>query len=233
MKNPIRLNNERLADALVERGLVERETAQLVLQHANTHGGVFCEILVQEGHVSDWEVSRVACEIFNLAFLPVEVAPPQAELVKELDPKHLRQHALVPVERFGDVLTVAMPGIVPTSVLSSLSTSESTVILPVVGSVTTNRAWINENLPTVEATAAPIPAAEEIQSDTGWTNIFDAGEEAVQLNLGDGELSEADLSFDELSFGSEDSPAAEAPAEPKIDPNRPRISLDESDFQDL
>jgi hypothetical protein len=177
-----RLDYERLADALVDRGLANREAIRLVLDQANTTGGVFPEILVRENLVTDWEVSRVAAEVFNLPFLPVDVTPPNADLLADLDADYLRAHALVPVERFADVLTVSMPAVVPTAVLNALPTNKETVVLPVVGLVSSNRAWLEEHAQVAEAPPAALVAEGELEGG-GWADIFDAGDEAVQLGL--------------------------------------------------
>lgn len=204
MKPTQRLDYERLADALIDRGLLDREAAHLVLQQAHTAGTPFCEILVSENLISDWEVARVTAEIFNLPFLPVEVSPPNERLLTGLDKDYLRKHALVPLERVGDVITVAMPGMVPTAILNAMSPEEGSLVLPVVGLVQSNRAWLTRFAPNVESVRAIVPV--EDTDDTDWGNIFDAGDEAVQLTLDE----------------------EQKPAKPG---HRPRkIVLDESDF---
>ncbi len=181
MKPTARLDYERLADALIDRGLLDREAAQLVLQQAHTAGNPFCEILVSENLVTDWEVARVTAEIFSLPFLPVEVAPPNERLLVGLDKDYLRKHGLVPIERVGDVITVAMPGMVPTAILNAMSPEEGTLVLPVVGLVVSNRAWLTRFAANVETVRPSLPVIDE--TDTDWGNIFDAGDEAVQLKL--------------------------------------------------
>ena len=195
-----RLDYERLADALADRGLVDREAIRLVLQQASSTGAPFAEILVQGSLVSDWEISRVAAEVFNLPFLTTDIAPPGESVVEGLDPAYLRRHALVPLERFGDLLTVAMPAVVPTHILTAIATTETMSILPIVGTISTNRQWLathlpDETQPPSVAVGAPeaigIDAAESAlpieigAEDEEWVNIFDAGDQAVQLNLRD------------------------------------------------
>ena len=205
MKPTARLDYERLADALIDRGLLDREAAQLVLQQAHTAGNPFCEILVTESLVTDWEVARVAAEIFSLPFLPVEVSPPNERLLTGLDKDYLRKHALVPLERVGDVITVAMPGMVPTAILNALSPEEGTLILPVVGLVQSNRAWLTRFAPSVETVRPSMPVVHD-DADNDWGNIFDAGDEAVQLKIDE----------------------EQAPAKPGQRPRR--IKIDEGDF---
>jgi len=177
-----RLDYERLADALVDRGLAAREAVKLVLDQANETGAVFPEILVRENLVSDWEISRVTAEVFNLAFLPIDVTPPNKDVLKHLDLDYLRMYGLVPVDQFADVLTVAMPALVPTEVLNGLTPNKDLVVLPVVGLVSSNRAWLDANAPD-ESEPPSLVAGGAAVEESGWADIFDAGDEAVQLGL--------------------------------------------------
>ena len=229
-----RMDYARLADALADRGLADREALQLVLAQSNSGDGNFAEILVSENLVSDREIGRVASEVFGLPYLPVDVYPPSPKAVEGLDENYLLRYGLVPLDRFGGLLTVAMPGIVPPDVLASLLPEDDVKILPVIGNVSSNRHWLQTNLTSAEP-AAPQPAVQVSQQapqqreplqlelaepslptaapsaapatiahsplneveaalesidatlpiDESWASIFDAGDEAVHLNVPD------------------------------------------------
>ena len=49
-----------------------------VLQQCQATGSLMPEVLVHENLVSDWEVSRVSCELYHLPFLTVDLYPPGA-----------------------------------------------------------------------------------------------------------------------------------------------------------
>ncbi len=189
MKSTERLKYNRLADTLTERGLVDRETMGHVVQQCNATGALLSELLVSENLVSDWELSRVCCEIYGLPYLSIEEYPPDEAALKGIDPDFLRQYGLVPLDVFGSVLTVAMPALVPSEVLEALKL-KGAKILPVVGSVISNRRWLNEKLPAPQMPSLD-QAAGAIPFDSGeigdWAEIFDAGEEAVQLDLQKGD----------------------------------------------
>ena len=185
MKSTQRLDYNRLSDALVERGLVGRDIINHILHQCQTTGSLLSDLLVGEDIVSDWELSRVACELYHIPFVTVDICPPADDAMEGLDPDYLRQYALVPLERFGKLLTVAMPGLVPTDVLEGISVEEGGRVLPLVGTVKTNRRWLLEHLPppVMPSVLASDGEAVTLGSDESWTNIFDAGDEAVQLEL--------------------------------------------------
>ena len=191
-KSSQRLDYHRLAEALTERGLVTPETMNHVLQQCAATGSLPTEVLVAEELISDWELSRVCCETFGLAFLDIESYPPSAAASSGIDADFLRVYGLVPLDRYGQVLTVAMPGVVPSEVLQALASADVRRVLPVVSSVLSNRAWLQHHMPVETAPhyedirgALPSGALEvDLES---WAGIFDAGEEAVQLELRDQE----------------------------------------------
>ena len=76
-----------------------------------------------------------------------------------------------------------MPGLSSGAALQGLGLPDSATIMPVVGLVNSNRAWLDENAPQVETVAAVLPA--DADEDADWAEIFDAGDEAVQLSLPD------------------------------------------------
>ena len=195
MKTSQKLDFSRFAEALVERGLVERDVLNHVLHQCQTTGALLPALLVNEGFVADWELSRVVCETFHLPFLTVKVYAPTSGVEEGIDPNFLRHYSLVPLDRYGEILTVAMPGLVSGDVLDALRNEETKKIIPVVGTVLTNQEWLNEHLPSPAlpgAAASSVPGGgnEEgipllSEDDEEWANIFDAGDEAVQLDLGD------------------------------------------------
>jgi hypothetical protein len=203
VKSAHRFDYARFGDALVERGLIDQDVLNHVLRQVNTSRSLLPEVIVRENLVSDWEISRVACEIYHLPFLTVDLYPPSATAFEGYDLAYLRHYALVPLDRFGDLVTVIMPGLVPSEVLDGLRPGQGGRVLPVVGSVLSNRRWLDERFKPKGAAVAPqaaraqpaLPTAPSpdqppaLPSDTiqlvegDWGDLFDAGDEAVQLDL--------------------------------------------------
>ncbi len=183
-KHNQRLGYQRLAEALKERGLVDPQAIDETLQLAAQGGPAFPEALIGANLISDWELSRMVCEIFNLPFLPVDIAPPDPDAMEGLDGGFLVQTGLVPVGRFGGLLTVAMPAIVPAETLGLLSARIDLVVLPVVGTVRSNRRWIEDNVNLQPAVSPGAPAlVGGLEDDSDWSNLFDEGDAAVLAEL--------------------------------------------------
>lgn len=199
MKYTQRLDYGRLAEVLHERGLADIDAIRELLQLSQEGGMAFCEALVTSNLVADWDLSRVVCEVFQLPFLPVDLMTPNPAALEEIDNDFFRKHQLVPMDLFGEVMTVAMPGLVPAEVLAQASAMTDCSIIPIVGSVESNRRWCSEHL-----SAAPAPEMEG-----GWESMFDAADAGLSADPG------AEAAADPLA-ALDDPPAAlptEAPGE--------------------
>ena len=178
MKNSSRLDYASLAEILGQRNLVEPQRLRLALQASQSGVVPFPELLVGDGLIGDWDLSRIVCEIYGLPFLPVDLYSPSPDALNALDHDFLRKHRIVPLTRHNRVLTVCMPGLVSADVLGLLASRSELHVLPVVGSVNSNNKWLAENL----AVSAPDGADAE-GNPTDWNKIFDEGDAAVLLNL--------------------------------------------------
>jgi hypothetical protein len=179
-----RLDYARLAEVLAERGLVDPHALREALQFSGKGNLPFSEALVSANLVADWELSRVVCELYNLPFITVEIAEPDPKASESIDKQFLNEHCLVPLSRHGQVLTVCMPALVPADVLGMLAAQTDLYILPVVGTVRTNRRWLELHLKLEPVAPLPSDSPEEKSAhDAQWSSIFDDADAAVLLDL--------------------------------------------------
>ncbi len=191
-----RLDYTRFAELLSERGLVDAEALQHILQQGLTTGELFPEVLVRESLIADWELSRVVCDSFQIVFLSVDVYEPSPQAVALCDPGFLHQHCLVPLDVYEDLVTVAMPALTPSEVLNTMAEKLGKKVQPVVGTVASNRNWLNENLQgsrPADRVAGALPSAvPDAAIDDEWSQLFDEGDAAVLMDLGTETTEESD-----------------------------------------
>ncbi|NEO88018.1 MAG: hypothetical protein F6J87_27745 [Spirulina sp. SIO3F2] len=212
MKNNQRLDHELLAETLRARAMVDPKTIEQTLAACNSSGALFTEQLVRDGVVSDWELAQVCCETFGLPFLPADLYDPDLDLIELFEPQTLRQTALVPLDRFGDVLVVAMPCMVPSDILDDIADRLSVTVMPVVGSVRANVRFLDEHLPDLAGDLARV--AEE--ADGGdWTNVLDMGDAAVQVDIVG---AEAEAALDQVDAGEPLEQVVDVTPEPESPP---------------
>jgi hypothetical protein len=186
LKTNQRLDYARLAEALAESGLVDQKALREALQYSSSGGAPFPQALVDANLVTDWELARVVCDLYGLPFLPVEIGTPDPAAFKGLDLNFLRQKCLIPLGRFGKVLTVCMPALVEAEVLGLLAAQADVVICPVVGTVRGNRVWLETNIepsPVLPSSAL----GGKAEPGQGWSSFFDEADAAVLMDLGPGD----------------------------------------------
>jgi len=183
-KSRQRLEYGRLAEALAERGLVDSRALQDALSFSARGGPPFPEALVTANLVADWELSRIVAELYGLPFITVDFAEPDPKALVGLDNHFLVQHGIVPLSRHGKVLTVLMPSLSTSDTLEHLARSAAVAILPIVGTVRSNRTWLDSKLATQPdpSPAAALPSTEE-EGDGAWSSLFDEADAAVLLDL--------------------------------------------------
>lgn len=155
------------------------------------HGGLpFPEALVSANLVADWELSHVVCQLYSLPFVTSEIATPDPEAQKGLDVEFLFENGIVPLSRHGRILTLCMPAIVPAEILGCIAAESDLVVLVVVGTVNSNRRWIQQNAAPEESLRGEGPDLSAEGSE--WGNLFDEADAAVLSDL-DGEIEMEDL----------------------------------------
>ena len=181
MKSTQRLEYGQLAKVMAERGMVEPQALQEALD-ASTKGGVpFPTALVNANLVPDWELSRVVCELYNLPFLTVDMCTPDPDAVSAVSEETIRETGIIPLNRYGEVLTLCMPGLVNAETLGMLAAELDVFILPVVGTVRSNWLWIESNMTPKQVVNQEPSLSPEVSAD--WSDIFDAADAAVLLDL--------------------------------------------------
>lgn len=197
MKSNQRLEYGQLAKVMAERGMVEPRALQEALDISSKGGAPFPEALVSANLVSDWELSRLVCELYNLPFLTIDMCDPNPDAMQGIDEAYLLETGLIPMGRYGHVLTVCMPGLVPAEVLGLLAAQLDLFILPVVGTVRTNRMWIENNFRTSKPDPIESPKESKAGVSTDWSDIFDAADAAVLLDLEEESASLEPLDMDD------------------------------------
>ena len=202
-----RLDFGRLADHLADRGRVDADVMRGLLEVSSDGCQPFPQALVESGLLSDWDLAKSVCEAFQLAFVPVEAATPNPELLELFDEAVLREHGLVPLARFGAVVTMIMPGLVEADTLAALAAASKHTIQPVVGTVQGNEAWLAQHL-----TGSQVKPSE-------WGSLFDQGDAAVNAALD--------------STGPLETPPAIVPETSKAESGRARAQLMGDECLDL
>ncbi len=205
MKGLDKLTSIRLAEALTQKDAVPNEVITDALYAQDRHGESFVESLVGSGNITEWDLAKLVVEQFQVPFLMAGNYDVGDEAKTSIPKELLFKHLIVPLDRFGDILTLAMPILAPFEVLMALRKQTGCDVFPYVGLISENKRvlgemfsdffeWTKEEEKRREAArtkrgpqgsrgAGGSEAAKGAEAD--WMNIFDVADAEVRHSLHD------------------------------------------------
>jgi len=183
MKGLERITNLRLAEVLTQNGLLTREEMGEAISLHESSRERFVSVLVNTGYVTEWDLAKVVAESFQLPFLLGERYETPKEMVQMFDEDFLFEHLLIPMDRFGKVLTVRMPVLVSGDVLEDVQKKFDVDVFPVVGLISENQKILFRIFPDHPKEEPKKAASPTSRMGKDWESIFDMGDEAVKKGL--------------------------------------------------
>ena len=108
MRNLKRISNKHLGELLIERGVVTREQVDMSIAYQKEKGGLMGEVLVELGYASEENIAQALTCQYGFPYLPLENYEVSPEAVESVPEDVCRQFCLVPVDKIGKSLTLAM-----------------------------------------------------------------------------------------------------------------------------
>jgi len=103
-----RVIKKRIGEVLLERGIISHAQLESALARQKERGGLLGQIFIDLGFATEQEIALALTAQYGFPYLPLE----SYELddgVTQLIPEHVaRQYCLIPIDRIGNALTVAM-----------------------------------------------------------------------------------------------------------------------------
>lgn len=190
MKGIEKITSVRLAEILTERDVVSSEVITDALYSQDKNGEPFVQVLVSGGHITEWDLAKIVTENFNLPFLMAGNYQISDEAKERLPKETLFKYSIVPLDVFGDIVTVAMPVMLSFEDISKIQKEHNCDLFPYVGLISENQKvltdmfkeypeWVKADQARREEEAMKRKAAPK-QESGDWMSIFDAGDEAIQ-----------------------------------------------------
>ncbi len=106
---PLRkLINKELGQLLVERGLIDPKQLEKGLALQREKGGLIGEILVELGYLKEEDIAQALTAQYGFPYLPLANYEISADSVSIIPARVARQYMLVPIDKIGNNLTLAM-----------------------------------------------------------------------------------------------------------------------------
>lgn len=103
-----RLVTKQLGEILIERGVITAAQLEQALQVQKERGGLIGQILVMLGFAKEDEIAQILTVQYGFPYLPLAAYEISQEALLLIPENVARQYNLVPVDKIGDLLTIAM-----------------------------------------------------------------------------------------------------------------------------
>ena len=103
-----RINNKPLGELLLDRGIISQSQLDQGLGAQREKGGLIGEILVELGFVKEDEIAQALTAQYGFPYLPLGNYDVDTEITSIIPGRVARQYLLVPIDKIGNNLTLAM-----------------------------------------------------------------------------------------------------------------------------
>ena len=103
-----RILNKQLGDLLIERGVINESQLQKALIVQKEKGGLIGELLVELGFAKEEDIAQSLTAQYGFPYLPLSNYDVNPEIINIVPGRVARQYLLVPIDKIGNNLTLAM-----------------------------------------------------------------------------------------------------------------------------
>ena len=109
MKHFKKATSKHLGELLVERGVISHEQLTISLDHQKKNSGhLLGEVLVELKFATEKDIAQALTCQYGFPYLPLSSYEIDAEVIRSVPENVCRQFCLVPIDKIGKSLTVAM-----------------------------------------------------------------------------------------------------------------------------
>jgi len=99
---------EQLGQVLIQRRVITPEQLSQALQAQQEQGGLLGEVLIKMGFTTEEDIVHALAIQHDFPYLPLANYDIDSEVLKLIPESVVRQHGILPVDKMGDILTLAM-----------------------------------------------------------------------------------------------------------------------------
>ncbi|MFA5005486.1 MAG: hypothetical protein WC561_05140 [Candidatus Omnitrophota bacterium] len=103
-----RIINKQLGELLLDRGIISQMQLNQALDIQHAKGGLIGEILVELGFAKEEDIAQSLTAQYGFPYLPLSNYDVNPEITNIIPSRVARQYLLVPIDKIGNNLTLAM-----------------------------------------------------------------------------------------------------------------------------
>ncbi|OIO35735.1 MAG: hypothetical protein AUJ74_05110 [Candidatus Omnitrophica bacterium CG1_02_44_16] len=131
-----RVTTKQLGELLIERKIITPEQLQKALDYQKVNGGLIGEILVQLGFSKEEDIAQVLTAQYGFPYLPLANYDIDLELAKLIPEQVARQYCIIPIDKIGNNLTLAMSNPLNTQAIEDVEEISKCVVQAFVSTTT-------------------------------------------------------------------------------------------------
>ncbi|MEN6625356.1 MAG: type IV-A pilus assembly ATPase PilB [Candidatus Sumerlaeia bacterium] len=189
---------KRLGELLIEENVVSQGDIDIALRRQKETGLSLGRILIDMGKASEWEVAATLGKQLNVPFITLSHYEIDKEVLESIPEELVHKYKIVPVDKTGDALTIALADPSNIYLLDELKLLTRCQIIPVISFESDIKEAIQKYYPNQRG-----GNFEEALKD-----ISDQSVEVVDQNLMAG-ADEIDTAEDDLSLQADDAPVVQ------------------------
>jgi hypothetical protein len=106
--SPRRIIRKKIGELLIERNVITEEQLKTALQEQSSKGGYVSQHLISLGFVTEFDVANCLSSQYGFAYIPLKSYTISQNILDMVPLKFIKIYSILPVDKMGDVLTVAM-----------------------------------------------------------------------------------------------------------------------------
>jgi type IV pilus assembly protein PilB len=115
-----RMTKKRLGELLRDEGLVNDEQVEEALGEQRKSGELLGEVLVRLGYITEADIAQTIVTQFGLPYIAVRQYYIAEEVVKLFPERLMRQYQFIPLDKIGNVIPIAVGGLLNFDILTEL-----------------------------------------------------------------------------------------------------------------
>jgi len=115
-----RMTKKRLGELLRDEGLVNDEQIEEALGEQRKSGELLGEVLVRLGYVTEADIAQTIVTQFGLPYIAIKQYFLSEDVIKLFPERLMRQYQFIPLDKIGNVITIAVGGLLNFDILTEL-----------------------------------------------------------------------------------------------------------------
>ncbi|MCR4337960.1 MAG: hypothetical protein NUV91_09175 [Candidatus Omnitrophica bacterium] len=120
MRNFKKVSQKNLGDILVERGVVNHEQVTKAIAFQKEQGGLLGEIFVELKFATEEDIAQAITSQYGFPYLPLGDYEIDVDVIRTVPENVCRQFCLIPIDKIGKSLTLAMSNPLNTDALEDI-----------------------------------------------------------------------------------------------------------------